>query len=177
MSTTELAPQGNRSSASEDLALRSIVVLKIVKATVVLGLAVVLLALLPFGLPDWMAHLAVRLRHHFVQAWAIRLVDLLARNVSRHRIELTIAALFLDGTLSGIEGWSLKRGVWWGPWLVAVASGALLPLELLEWLRHPRLTRAAMFVVNAVIVAFLARHAWRAHRAKKSLEKKLLEVA
>lgn len=156
-----------RAQAAEDLALRSIVLYKIVKSAVALAAAVVLLALLPFGLPDWLEHLAVRLRHHFVQAWTVHLADWLVRHVSRHRIELSIAALFIDGTLTGVEGWSLKRRYWWGPWLVVVASGGLLPVEVYEWLRHPRVGRALLFVVNLAIVLFLARHAWREHRRRR----------
>ncbi|HEY4185475.1 MAG TPA: DUF2127 domain-containing protein [Polyangia bacterium] len=158
--------RGERAAAREALALRSIVLYKTVKAAVAIGLALLLLALLPFGLPDWIAVLGARLRHHFVQAWSIHLADWLVKNVSRHRIELTIAALFLDGTLTAVEGWSLKRGFWWGPWLVVAASGGLLPFEIAEWLHHPRAGRAALFLLNVVIVLFLARHAWRSHRAK-----------
>ncbi len=149
--------------SGEDRALRSIVLYKTVKSAVAIGIALCLLAALPFGLPDWIAHLVARLRHHFVPAWSLRLAEWLVNNFSRHRIELTIAALLFDGTLTGIEAWSLRRGFWWGPWLVVVASGALLPFEVVEWIRHPHLTRAALFLLNLAIVAFLAHHAWRAH--------------
>jgi uncharacterized membrane protein (DUF2068 family) len=157
-----------RPHAAEDLALRSIVLYKVAKSSLTLVAAVALVALWPFGLPDWIAHLAVRLRHHFVQAWTVHVADWLVKNTSRHRIELTIAALFMDGTLTGIEGWSLHRRYWWGPWLVVVATGGLLPVEVYEWIRHRHLGRAVLFVVNLAIVLFLARHAWREHRSRKS---------
>ena len=156
-----------RSETAEDLALRSIVLYKMVKSAVALAAAVILLALWPFGLPEWIEHLAVRLRHHFVQAWTVHVADWLVSHASAHRIELSIAALFIDGTLTGIEGWSLKRRFWWGPWLVVVASGALLPVEVYEWLRHPHFGRAVLFVVNLGIVLFLARHAWHEHRRRQ----------
>jgi len=156
-----------RAEAAEDLALRSIVFYKVVKSTAALGAGVILLALWPFGLPDWIAHWAVRLRHHFVQAWTVHVADWLVRHSGRHRIELTIAALFIDGTLTGIEGWSLKRRFWWGPWLVVIASGAFLPVEVVEWSRHRHLGRALLFVVNLAIVLFLSHHAWREHRKRK----------
>lgn len=157
-----------RAQAAEDLALRSIVLYKVVKASVALTAGVVLLALWPFGLPEWIEHLAVRLRHHFVEAWAVHLADWLVKHTSRHRIELSIAALFIDGTLTSVEGWSLKRRFWWGPWLVVIATGSLLPVEVYEWLRHPRVGRAVLFVVNLAIVLFLAHHAWRAHRRRSA---------
>jgi len=157
-----------RAQAAEDLALRSIVVYKAVKSAAALAVGVTLLALWPFGLSGWIEHLTVRLREHLVQAWTVHLADWLVRHLSRHGIELSIAALFIDGTLSGIEGWSLKRRFWWGPWLVVVATGGLLPVEAYEWLRRPRAGRAMLFVVNLAIVLFLAHHARREHRARKS---------
>lgn len=155
-----------RAAAAEDLALRSIVLYKLVKSAAALALAVIFLVLWPFGLPEWIGHLAVRLRHHFVQAWTVHVADWLVKHTTRHRIELTIAALFIDGTLTGIEGWSLQRRYWWGPWLVVVASGGLLPVEVYEWIRHPHVGRAILFVVNLAIVLFLAHHAWREHRRR-----------
>jgi len=160
-----IASEG-RPRTAEDLALRSIVLYKMVKAAVALGAGVVLLALWPFGLPEWIEHLAIRLRHHFVEAWTVHLADWLVKHTSRHRIELSIAALFLDGGMTGIEGWSLKRRYWWGPWLVVVATGSLLPVEVYEWIRHPHVGRAVLFIVNLAIVLFLAHHAWRAHRQR-----------
>jgi len=154
-------------SAKEDLALRSIVAYKLIKSAAALALALVLIGLLPFGLPDWFAELALKLRHRFVQAWSIRLADLLVSGTSRHRLNLTIGALFLDGSVTGVEAWSLKRRLWWGPWLVVVASGALLPLEVKELLRHPHLSRVAMLVVNLAVVVFFAHHAWRARAARR----------
>jgi uncharacterized membrane protein (DUF2068 family) len=156
-----------RAQAAEDLALRSIVVYKTVKATAALAAGVTLLVLWPFGLPVWVEHLALRLREHLVQAWTVHLADWLVRHLSRHGIELSIAALFIDGTLTAIEGWSLKRRFWWGPWLVVVATGGLLPVEVYEWFRHPRAGRALLFVVNLAIVLFLAHHARREHRARQ----------
>jgi len=160
-----MASEG-RAQSAEDLALRSIVLYKAVKSAAALAAGVILLVLLPFGLPGWLDHLAERLRHHFVQAWTVHLADWLVRHVSRHRIELSIAALFIDGTLTGVEGWSLKRRFWWGPWLVVVASGSLLPFEIYAWSHHPHLGRAVLFVVNLAIVLFLAHHAWRQHRVR-----------
>jgi len=158
-----------RAEAAEDLALRSIVLYKVVKATVALSIGAILLVLWPFGLPEWIEHLAVRLRHHFIEAWAVHIADWLVRHTSRHRIELSIAALFIDGVLTGVEGWSLRRRYWWGPWLVVVATGSLLPVEAYEFFRHMHLGRAVLFIVNLAIVLFLSRHAWRAHRKRKAV--------
>src|SRR3569623_1154391 len=128
-----------RAEAAEDLALRSIVLYKVVKATVALSIGAILLVLWPFGLPEWIEHLAVRLRHQYIEARAVHIADWLVRHTSRHRIELSLAALFIDGGLTGDEGWSLRRRFWVGPWLVVVATGSVLPVEAFVFLRHMHL--------------------------------------
>jgi uncharacterized membrane protein (DUF2068 family) len=64
---------------------------------------------------------------------------------------------------------ALREGHWWGPWLVVVASGVLLPYELFELVRHPRVGRALLVVVNAAVVLYLGRRALREHRARASV--------
>jgi uncharacterized membrane protein (DUF2068 family) len=165
------APSGGAAAriARPEAGVRSIIAYKTVKACVQAALVLVLLCLLPFGLTDWVASAAAAFRHHLVQAWSIRLADAIVRNTGRHRIYLTIAALIFDSVLTGVEARALKRGLWWGPWLVVGASGSLLPFEIMEWIHHPRITRMLLFVFNLLIVAYLARHAWRSHRARSKL--------
>jgi uncharacterized membrane protein (DUF2068 family) len=162
----EKAPPHHRLPKS--LALRSIVAYKTTKAAIEFGLALLLIVLLPFGLPGWVAILSLKLKHRFVQAWSIHLADLIVRSTTRRRIDLTIGALILDGVLTGVEAWSLERRFWWAPWLVVFASGSLLPFEILEWNRHRHLMRAAMFVVNLAVVLYLGRQAWHEHRVRQA---------
>jgi uncharacterized membrane protein (DUF2068 family) len=148
--------------------MRSIVAYKTGKAMIQVGLALVLLALVPFGLPEWLAVWTVKLRHRFIQGLSIRLVDLFAWSTAPHRLDITIGALFIDGALTGVEAWALRRDLWWAPWLVVLMTGILLPFEALEWLRHPHLIRLVLFGANLVIVAYLLRRARLHHRARLS---------
>lgn len=161
----KIAPSRRLSISDTPLALRSIIAYKTAKAWVQALLGLALLALLPFGLPGWLAAAGVGLRHHYVHAWSIRLADAIVRDTSRRHIQMTIGALFLDAALTAVEAHALKRGWWWGPWLVVVASGSLIPFEVLEWLRHPRPTRLLIIAANLAVVAYFVRHAWRAHAA------------
>jgi uncharacterized membrane protein (DUF2068 family) len=163
------APPTTPPPAKAELAFRSIVAYKTGKATLQVGLAVMLLALLPFGLPDWLAILTVKLRHRFVQGLSIRLVNLFAWTTTPHRLDLTIGALFLDGGLTAVEALALKRDYWWAPWLVALVTATLVPFEIAEWIRHPHLTRVALLAANVAIVAYLARRAWLHRRARRTL--------
>ena len=141
--------------------MRAIIAYKAVKAGVQLAAAVLLAVLLPLGLPTWVHDLCHALRHHFTQAWATNLAALLERGSTHRGIVLGSIALGLDGTLTAIEAWSLRAGRWWGPWLVVVATGALLPFEVYEFIREPHASRALLFALNLAIVLYLARKAWR----------------
>lgn len=141
--------------------LRAIIGYKTLKASLQLGFASLLCALLPFGLPEKVATFAGALRGHGTHGWALHLAELLLLNSTTKRIELTIVALALDGALTAVEGWALWRGKRWGPWLVVVATGSLLPFEVYEFWREPRLSRALIFALNLAILMYLARRAAR----------------
>ena len=153
-------------SAERDRGVQAIAGYKTVKASLQLGLVVVLCALWPLGLAEKVQEIAVLVRHHATHGWALRLADWLAGNATARKLELSIIALGLDGTLTGVEAWSLRRGRWWGAWLVVVATGSLLPFEVYEFVRTLRWSRALLFVLNAAIVVYLARRALREQRAR-----------
>jgi uncharacterized membrane protein (DUF2068 family) len=148
--------------------LRAIIAYKTIKAAVQLGLGLVLALLWPFGLPHWLGALSRASRRHFTQGWASHLAALLAAGSTHRRIAFAILALSLDGALTAVEAWALRRGRWWGPWLVVAATASLLPVEIYEFFRVPRISRALLFAVNLLMAAYLARRAWREHRARES---------
>jgi uncharacterized membrane protein (DUF2068 family) len=141
-------------SPRRELGQQVIAVYKLVKGCGELALSLVLAIVVVSGAAD-ASSLAMILRHHFSDAWSLRLGELLS---VRH-IELTGLALVLDGLLALVEGWALRKSFWWGPWLVVVATGVLVPFEIIAVVRHVRLTRLAVLVVNLGIVAFLGRKA------------------
>jgi uncharacterized membrane protein (DUF2068 family) len=149
--------------------VRAIALYKTTKAALQLGLALLLCVLWPLGLPEKIRDLCVTLRQHVTHGWALQLAALLERGSAGHGIALSIAALGLDGTLTAVEAWALRSGRRWGPWLVVVTTGSLLPFELYELARSPRLSRALLILVNAAIVAYLARRARRERQKKGRL--------
>jgi uncharacterized membrane protein (DUF2068 family) len=60
------------------------------------------------------------------------------------------------------------RGYLWAPWLVVGATSLLLPVELVEIIRHVTLGRVGLFLANSAIVIYLARGAWRAHQQHRA---------
>jgi uncharacterized membrane protein (DUF2068 family) len=142
-----------------------IIAYKFVKAGLWLVLAVVILAMTQIGLGDRLLGLAAHLRLH-AHPWSLHLADLVVKASSRRSLHTITVALLADGTLTLVEGWALLHGHWWGPWLVVVATSALLPLEILALVHHPHVVRALVLLVNLAIVAYLARTALRERRLK-----------
>jgi uncharacterized membrane protein (DUF2068 family) len=148
-----------------DRGVALIIAYKLGKGALWLVFAAVLLVTMRLGLGDRMLGFAAHLRHHS-GAWSLKLADLVVRAASRRGLWLIIVALVADGALSLLEGWALVHGHWWGPWLVVVATGSLLPFEVLAILRHPHAVRAAVLLANAAIVAYLGRKALHERRVR-----------
>ena len=130
---------------------------KLVRGVVALSLALTLgVAALRDG-GTWLLELADALREHFMGMWSRHLADLLVRAASRRSLGIGAAALTVDGLFVLFEAWALRRGVRWGPWLVIVATSALLPFEAFELSRAVRAGRLFIFLVNVAVVAYLVR--------------------
>jgi uncharacterized membrane protein (DUF2068 family) len=149
-----------------DAGVRLIVAYKLAKAVVQLLLATLLIGLGLSGYLDHARELALALRERLVHVWSLRAAELLLRALTGRALHWTAGALAIDGLISYVEGWALRRGYRWAPWLVVGATGALLPLELVELIARPWLSRACLLLLNAAIVIYLAgkaRHDPHAH--------------
>jgi uncharacterized membrane protein (DUF2068 family) len=65
-----------------------------------------------------------------------------------------------------VEGFALRAGRWWAPWLVVIATGALLPWEVIAAVRKPGWLRIGILTVNVAVVAYLLVVVGRAHRSR-----------
>jgi uncharacterized membrane protein (DUF2068 family) len=110
---------------------------------------------------------AAKLEHHASRAWSIALAHAIAGTVTPHGLNVIALALALDGALTSLEGWALRRGHWWGRWMVVIATGSLMPFELMAFARDGHWTELAALALNVVIVAYLARRAVARHREAK----------
>jgi len=153
-------PTASAVRGPRELGLRLVIAYKLVKACGEVLLAAVLAALLVWR-TDGVRAVAAMLRRHVTAAWSLRLSELLAGAATPRHVALTVGALVLDAALTLCEGWALYRGFAWGPWLVVIATGSILPFEALELARHPRAGRLLILVVNIAIVGYLAARARR----------------
>jgi uncharacterized membrane protein (DUF2068 family) len=154
-----------KSAGRAETGLRLIVAYKLGKAALGIALALVFAVVIVSGETAKLHGLAQTLRQHGVSAWSIRVADLLVAATTRRHLELTAVALGLDGTFSLFEGWALRHGFSWAPWLVVIATGSLIPFEVGALLHVVRLGRALLLVVNVAIVIYLVRGVRREARA------------
>jgi uncharacterized membrane protein (DUF2068 family) len=85
------------------------------------------------------------------------LEHLLAHGLSlpRERLELVAAAVFAYSALFSIEGIGLWLGRRWGEYLTLVATMSLIPVELVELVRHPGSGVVSALLLNLGVVAYL----------------------
>jgi len=143
----------------DEAALRAVIAYKWVKGVVQLLLGTALIVAVALGLDDDLARWAHEFRNHSTRAYAVVLGRVLESATSPRGMHITLAALFIDGTVTCLEGWALQTRRTWGPWLVVAVSGSLLPFEVYEMFHHFRWIRLLVLLVNAVVVVFLIFHA------------------
>jgi uncharacterized membrane protein (DUF2068 family) len=143
----------------DEAALRAVITYKWVKGVVQLLLCATLAISLLLGLHDELARWAHEFRNHSTRAYAVVLGRLFERATTPRGLHITLAALFIDGTVTCLEGWALQSRRTWGPWLVVAVTGSLLPFEVYELFHHFRWIRLVVLGVNVAVVVFLILHA------------------
>jgi uncharacterized membrane protein (DUF2068 family) len=146
--------------------LEAIILFKLIKATVEVIAGGVALVLLIRGAEAGAATLA-QILEHFTGGWALRAATILVVSATSGHVKFATVAAFADATLSAVEGIALGAGKWWAPWLVVVATGALLPWEIFEIFAHPGWGRVLLLLVNIAVVIYLLRTVVRERRAHK----------
>lgn len=145
--------------------LEAIILYKLCKAGLETVLALAAFWLLARGAEAGAATLAEVLLEHFAGAWALEAATALVVAATAGRVKFVAVAAFGDAILSAIEGLALRAGRWWAPWLVVVATAALLPWEVWELFRQPKWGRLLLLAVNLAVVGYLLAEALRHHRA------------
>jgi uncharacterized membrane protein (DUF2068 family) len=79
-------------------------------------------------------------------------------------VKIAAFAAFADAAISAVEALALRAGKWWAPWLVAGATGSLLPWELYEIFKRPGWGRVVILLLNLIVVVYLLRGVARERR-------------
>jgi uncharacterized membrane protein (DUF2068 family) len=101
---------------------------------------------------------------HATGAWALRAATLIVLTGTSGHVKVAVAVAVGDAALSAVEGLALRAGRWWAPWLVVVATFALIPVEIWEIIRKPGPVRGVILVLNLAILVYLLRTALHEHR-------------
>src|SRR5205814_2616808 len=144
-----------------DIALEAIIDYKLLKAAGEGAVGVVLLVLLMRGAEAGAATLAQFVIDHTSRAWALQAATAIVVTGTTAHLKVATAGAFADALLSAVEGLALRAGRWWAPWLVVIATAALLPWELVEIFVHPRWGRFVILGINLTVVAYLLWEVWR----------------
>ena len=141
-----------------DAFIKVIIVERIVKATVLIVLAIGLLVAGNRGWLDTWADYAENQLNLNVGSGII--LQLLLRAVEyvgdfNHITLVAISALVYAG-LEGTEGVGLAMRRRWAEYLTVIATGVLIPYELYEVVRHPSLFKLGALALNLAVVGYLA---------------------
>ncbi len=109
------------------------------------------------GLAHKLAYVAQMIRRHATEAWSIALAEQLLDASTAHNVFVVAMAMLVDSVVTSIEGWALYRGYVWSRWLVVGTTAALIPFEVLALVRHANAGRAALLLINLLIVIYLLR--------------------
>ena len=120
--------------------------------------------------------------HHDAQAFAERLVLHLHLNPARHypRIFIEAAVRLTDSRIwllaTGAFAYSAFRfaeayGLWlarpWAQWIGIVSGGVYLPVEVIALVRRPTVFKAALLLLNALLVGYLSVFRYRQSRRSR----------
>ncbi|GAC1513407.1 MAG: hypothetical protein NVS1B3_17830 [Candidatus Dormibacteraceae bacterium] len=135
-----------------------IIVERIVKAIVLIALAVSLLVAGRKGwITEWSEYAQDQLNlaagHGIIVQLLLRVLILIG-NFS-HVSVLAIGAIAY-ALLEGTEGVGLAMRRRWAEYLTVIATGVLIPYELYEVIRHVTLFKAGALVLNLAVVGYLA---------------------
>jgi uncharacterized membrane protein (DUF2068 family) len=151
---TELGSIGGE----HDAFIKVIILERILKAIVLIALAIGLLAAGRTGLlTDWATYaqdqLNLQVGHGLIVRFLLRV--LLIVGTFNHVTVLAIGAIAY-ALLEGTEGVGLAMRRRWAEYLTVIATGILIPYELYEVVLHPTLFKVGALLLNVAVVGYLA---------------------
>jgi uncharacterized membrane protein (DUF2068 family) len=145
--------------------LTAIAIFKLIKATLLVVVAVGAQRLLHSDIQATIIHWARAVRvdpdDHILQAILARIA-----RVNPHQIKAISLGLFLYAGLFATEGVGLLLKKRWAEYLTVISTALLLPLEIMEVVRHPHVGRVVVLIANALIVIYLIVQLRRTRRRR-----------
>ena len=148
------ASRRTSTSPRSSLILILIGLFKILKALLLIAVGIGAVKFLHKDLSGTLMHWIERLRVDPDNRWVHGLLVKVFRVTPKQLKELSVGTFFYAG-LFATEGIGLLLRKRWAEYFTIVTTGALIPLEVFELVRHFTLVRVAVVVVNALIVWYL----------------------
>lgn len=152
-------PHPSHPTQRERVGLELVAVYSFVKAgaLVAAGLAALgmLNARVSVAANNWLEGLALRYESRLFGRLAEHALPYLDRAHGRRLVEIAVGAFIIAAVyvVEGIGLWRCKR---WAEYLTIAVSASFLPFELMGLFRRPSLPLLVTFILNVIVVAFLA---------------------
>ena len=158
-SSSPLHPPPSHPTKRERVGLELVAAYSFVKAAALLAAGLAALGMLngrvSVAANSWLEGLALRYESRLAGRVAEHVLPYLDRATGRHLIEIAIGA-FVFAAVYVVEGVGLWRCRRWAEYLTIGVSASFLPFELLAIFHDPTMPLLVTFVLNVMVVAFLA---------------------
>jgi uncharacterized membrane protein (DUF2068 family) len=136
-----------------------IIVFKVIKAVLLVGVGITALALAHSDLHaiggDLVAWLGIDPARPTVEHFLAMLTGLTPGKIRA----IGAGAMVYAGVLV-LEAWGLHGRRVWAEWLTVIVTSSLIPLEIYELVKHATGGKVIALAVNVAIVIYLLRHRW-----------------
>ena len=133
-----------------------IVAFKAFKATLLTALGVTVLSAIHRDPVDLVVRIAQAVHLPVTSRLFDRAVTLALRATPKNEVAVAATA-FGYAFVLGMEGVGLYRRRSWARWFTIGATSSLIPFEVYEIVREPRLLRVLVLLLNTVVVVYLWR--------------------
>ena len=135
--------------------MRIVAIAEAAKGTLVLLVGLGLLTLINRDV-EMIAEKLVRHSHLNPASHYPRIFIDAAANVTNSRLMMLAAAAAAYALVRGVEAYGLWHERRWAEWFALLAGGLYIPVEIYEMFHHFTWLKAAIFVSNVAIVAYMA---------------------
>jgi uncharacterized membrane protein (DUF2068 family) len=140
-----------------------IAVFKLLEGLLILGVAVGVLKLLHHDVAgvvaDWITAMRIDPHNNHIH-WLLAKLGVL----DDHRLKQISAGSFVYAALRLTEGAGLLCRQRWAEYLIVLATGLLIPLEVHEILRHVSVPRISVFAINVAVMWYLVANLLRTRK-------------
>lgn len=154
MSTVEPLDQVNKTPKAKGL--KAIAIFKLVKAFLLLVVAIGAISLLGKDIDDLFTHLLFILRADPDNRFIHKIMEKLT-GLTNKKLELISAGSFVYSALLSTEGVGLMLQKRWAEYLTVIATSLLIPLEIYEIFEHKSLGKFVILGVNVAVVVYLIK--------------------